>query len=56
MSIHLQQCGGVEWVKKLESQKGAVFATELKNNSFKIAKWAMSSILAGSSFIKFGLV
>ncbi|XP_064406956.1 eukaryotic translation initiation factor 3 subunit D-like [Halichondria panicea] len=51
-----KQCGGVEWRMKLESQKGAVFATELKNNSFKIAKWAMSSLLAGSSFIKFGYV
>lgn len=48
--------GGVDWRKKLDSQRGAVFATELKNNSCKIAKWAMCSILAGASFIKFGYV
>lgn len=51
-----KQSGGVDWRKKLDSQRGAVLATELKNNSCKIAKWAMCSILAGSSFIKFGYV
>lgn len=50
----LQVSGGVDWRKKLDSQRGAAFATELKNNSFKMAKWALSAILAGSSFIKFG--
>lgn len=48
--------GGIDWRKKLDSQRGAVLATELKNNSCKIAKWAMTAILAGSSFIKFGYV
>lgn len=33
-----------------------MFATELKNNSCKIAKWAVSAALAGSSYIKFGYV
>ena len=53
-SILLQAAGGVEWRKKLDSQRGAVLATELKNNSCKIAKWATCAVLAGSSFIKFG--
>ena len=52
--LPVQAAGGVEWRKKLDSQRGAVLATELKNNTCKIAKWAMCAILAGSSFIKFG--
>jgi translation initiation factor 3 subunit D len=44
----------VDWRSNLDRQRGAVFATELKNNSAKIAKWALSSVLAGSAFIKFG--
>ena len=31
--------GGVDWRGKLDSQKGAVLATEMKNNSCKLAKW-----------------
>ena len=51
-----QYSGGnhVDWRMNLDRQRGAVFATELKNNSCKIAKWAMSAVLAGSEFIKFG--
>ena len=45
----------MEWRKKLESQRGAVLATELKNNSCKISKWALCALLAGASFIKFGV-
>jgi len=48
--------GGVDWRSKLDSQRGAVLATELKNNSCKIAKWTACSILAGSDIIKFGYV
>ena len=44
----------MDWRKKLDSQKGAVLATEIKNNGFKVAKWTISAILAGSAFIKFG--
>ncbi|XP_065899639.1 eukaryotic translation initiation factor 3 subunit D-like [Dysidea avara] len=46
----------MDWRKKLDSQKGAVLATEIKNNGFKVAKWTISAILAGSAFIKFGYV
>lgn len=49
-------CGGVDWRSKLDIQRGAVLATELKNNSCKLAKWTICSLLAGSDQIKFGYV
>lgn len=49
-------CGGVDWRFKLDSQRGAVLATELKNNSCKIAKWTAAALLASSDIIKFGYV
>ncbi|CAG0888523.1 unnamed protein product [Darwinula stevensoni] len=48
--------GGIEWRQKLDTQRGAVLANELKNNSSKLAKWTVQSILAGSDQIKFGYV
>uniref|UniRef100_A0AC34Q1V7 Eukaryotic translation initiation factor 3 subunit D n=1 Tax=Panagrolaimus sp. JU765 TaxID=591449 RepID=A0AC34Q1V7_9BILA len=48
--------GGVDWRSKLENQKGAVLATELKNNNCKLAKWTLQALLAGSDYIKFGYV
>lgn len=47
---------GVDWRSKLDTQKGAVLATELQNNSCKLAKWTLQALLAGSDQIKFGLV
>jgi translation initiation factor 3 subunit D len=44
------------WRKKIDSQKGAVLGTELKNNSNKLAKWTLQSLLAGTSGIKLGFV
>ena len=52
--ICCQFAGGVDWRAKLDSQRGAVLAAELKNNSFKLAKWTMNALLAGSDQIKFG--
>uniref|UniRef100_A0A915J3A0 Eukaryotic translation initiation factor 3 subunit p66 n=1 Tax=Romanomermis culicivorax TaxID=13658 RepID=A0A915J3A0_ROMCU len=49
-------CGGLEWTSKMDSQRGAVLATELKNNSCKLARWTMQAYLAGSDYIKFGYV
>ncbi|KAL5019286.1 hypothetical protein ScPMuIL_005008 [Solemya velum] len=49
-------CGGVDWRSRLDNQRGAVLATELKNNSCKLAKWTVSALLAGSDQIKFGYV
>jgi translation initiation factor 3 subunit D len=45
-----------EWRQKLDIQSGAVLATELKNNSFKMAKWCISAYLAGSDLLKLGFV
>jgi len=50
------QSGGHDWRKSLDTQKGAILATELKNNSCKLAKWTLQALLAGSDFIKFGYV
>ena len=46
----------MDWRAKLDTQRGAVLATELKNNSCKIGKWTASAMLAGSDVIKFGCV
>ncbi|KAK6195786.1 hypothetical protein SNE40_001142 [Patella caerulea] len=48
--------GGVEWRSRLDNQRGAVLATELKNNSCKMAKWTVGALLAGSDQIKLGYV
>ena len=45
-----------DWRTKLDGQRGAVVATEMKNNSFKMARWAVQSILAGADFMKLGCV
>ena len=46
----------INWREKLDNQSGAVLASELKNNSFKLAKWTAQSILAGASQMKVGFV
>ncbi|KAG9112975.1 hypothetical protein FRC07_007835 [Ceratobasidium sp. 392] len=48
--------GAPDWRTKLDSQRGAVVATEMKNNSCKLAKWAVQSILAGAEVLKIGYV
>ena len=45
---------GVDWRQKLDSQRGAVLATELKNNGSKLARWTMQSLLAGADLFKLG--
>lgn len=37
-------------------QRGAVMATELKNNAMKLAKWTASTLLAGADQMKVGFV
>merc|ERR1711994_16359 len=39
-----------------EKQTSAVLATEMKNNSFKVARWIMQSRLAGAESIKLAFV
>ena len=46
----------VDWRQKLDTQRGAVLANELKNNACKLAKWTVQSILAGADNLKFGYV
>jgi translation initiation factor 3 subunit D len=38
----------------LASQRGAVVATEMKNNSCKLARWATQAILAKADQMKIG--
>jgi len=51
-----QYSGGMEWRQRLDSQRGAVLANELRNNACKLAKWTVQALLAGSDQIKFGYV
>ena len=48
--------GNVVWREKLDAQRGAVIASELKNNNCKLAKWTTSALLAGSSSLRLGFV
>ncbi|KAL5575398.1 hypothetical protein UlMin_017097 [Ulmus minor] len=47
---------GVDWRQKLETQRGAVLATELKNNANKLAKWTAQALLASADMMKLGYV
>lgn len=48
--------GAPDWRTKLDSQRGAVVATEMKNNSLKLARWATQGVLAGAGAMKVGYV
>jgi len=48
--------GAPDWRTKLDSQRGAVVATEMKNNSCKLAKWTVQSVLAGAELMKIGYI
>merc|ERR1711977_366140 len=37
--------GALDWRTKLVGQRGAVVATEMKNNSCKLARWTVQSIM-----------
>jgi len=45
-----------DWRKTIDSQRGALLATELKNNSMKLAKWTAQALLAGTQSFKLGWV
>jgi translation initiation factor 3 subunit D len=47
---------GLDWRQKLETQRGAVLATELKNNANKLAKWTAQALLASADMMKLGYV
>ncbi|CDZ98729.1 eukaryotic translation initiation factor 3 subunit 7 [Phaffia rhodozyma] len=46
----------VDWKQKLDSGRGAIAAQEMKNNSAKLARWAIQSILAGAEVIKMAYI
>jgi translation initiation factor 3 subunit D len=46
--------GALDWRSKLVSQRGAVVATEMKNNSVKLARWTVQSILSNADVMKVG--
>ena len=45
----------VDWRQNLDSKRGSVIATELRNNAMKLSKWTFESILS-ESHIKLGFV
>ena len=44
----------LDWRKNLDMQKGAIVASEMKNNSAKLARWAVQGVLAGAETMKMG--
>ncbi|KAI9584380.1 hypothetical protein GQX74_006275 [Glossina fuscipes] len=46
----------MEWRQKLDTQRGAVLANELRNNACKLAKWTVQAVLAGSDQLKLDYV
>ncbi len=48
MILYFKLSGGVEWRQKLDTQRGAVLANELKNNACKLAKWTVQALLANA--------
>jgi translation initiation factor 3 subunit D len=46
--------GALDWRTKLVSGRGAVVATEMKNNSCKLARWTVQSIMANADVMKLG--
>ncbi|RPB24795.1 translation initiation factor eIF3 [Terfezia boudieri ATCC MYA-4762] len=48
--------GALDWRTKLGTQRGAVVATEMKNNSCKLARWTTQAILAKADVMKLGFV
>ncbi|KAJ2805665.1 hypothetical protein H4R20_001994 [Coemansia guatemalensis] len=55
--INAQGAGGaLDWRQKLDSQRGAVIATEMKNNASKLARWAFQAVLADADQLRIGFV
>lgn len=48
--------GAPDWRQKLDSQRGAVVATELKNNAFKLSRWTLECLLASADQLRIGFV
>lgn len=50
------RASGLDWRQKLDQQRGAVLATELKNNAAKVARWTAQALLASADIIRLGFV
>jgi len=48
--------GASGWRSKIQTQRGAVFATEIKNNAHKVARWAAQAVLGGIDRMSIGYV
>ncbi|KAF2096618.1 eukaryotic translation initiation factor 3 subunit D [Rhizodiscina lignyota] len=48
--------GALDWRSNLSSRRGAVVATEMKNNSCKLARWTVQSVLANADVMRLGFV
>ncbi|KAK2743513.1 hypothetical protein FQN57_004810 [Myotisia sp. PD_48] len=48
--------GALDWRTKLASQRGAVVATEMKNNNCKLARWTTQALLGKTDVLKLGFV
>ena len=48
--------GAPDWRLRLDTSRGAVVATEMKNNSCKLARFAVQSALAGADNMKLGYI
>ncbi|KAH8740115.1 hypothetical protein FG386_001776 [Cryptosporidium ryanae] len=44
------------WNTQLETQKGALLATEIRNNACQLAKWATQALLSGCEILKLGYI
>ena len=54
--IDTKTSGGSDYKLKLDTQAASVFATELKNNNSKIARWATLASLSGCDELRLGYV
>ncbi|KNE70675.1 hypothetical protein AMAG_15432 [Allomyces macrogynus ATCC 38327] len=48
--------GALDWRKALDAQRGAVVATEVRNNANKVARWTLQALLADADVLKIGYV
>ena len=48
--------GAPDWRQKLDSQRGAVMASEIKNNGNKLARWTTEALLSGADQLRIGFV
>ncbi|KAJ1914784.1 hypothetical protein H4219_004629 [Mycoemilia scoparia] len=48
--------GALDWNTKIHTSRGAVVATERKNNAAKLAKWGIQAVLANANQLKLGYV